>query len=400
MKKVMILGGGENQVQLINAAKEEGYNVLVCDWKTDIPGFNLADKFIQVSTLDSEAVLKVAIEEKINGVISNSEPAMANVAYIANKLNLIGNPLQSLEILLSKNRFRELQDKSNLYAPKHYCSNNVGNILDNSKKFNFPVIIKPNQSSGSRGTTYIQTFDERKIINAFYKCQEFSRDSNVEIEEFVKLKDDYIIDGDIFVFNDYIIWNGLFKCLRMKDFWWIPTSHEFPLNICDTQLFEMKHSISTAIKSAGIVHGEFNVEGYFTNNDDFFIIEINPRQGGNSIPSLIQQQCGLDLNRLLLTTCVGDISYFENVKSYKFEDKYLTNHMFFSSQIGIFKGIEIDSSLSKYVIQIDEYRKGEFNNGIENAASVLGRCIIQYPDQITQKNFDSKLDELIIPVIN
>ncbi len=88
-KKILILGATENQVKLIKTAKNEGYYVIVCDWTNDNPGIKLADKHYQVSTLDREAVLEVAKKENIDGVISNSEPAMENVSYIAEKLNLI-----------------------------------------------------------------------------------------------------------------------------------------------------------------------------------------------------------------------------------------------------------------------------------------------------------------------
>ena len=78
MKKLLILGGAEAQVPLIQAAKKEEYYVVLCDWTTTNPGIKYADKHYQVNTLDRDAVIKVAIEEKIDGVISNSEPAMLN----------------------------------------------------------------------------------------------------------------------------------------------------------------------------------------------------------------------------------------------------------------------------------------------------------------------------------
>ena len=106
MKRILILGGAEAQVPIIQAAKKEGYYVILCDWTTTNPGIKYVDKHYQVNTLDREAVIKVAIEERIDGVISNSEPAMLNVSYIANELHLRGNSESGLEILLSKDRFR------------------------------------------------------------------------------------------------------------------------------------------------------------------------------------------------------------------------------------------------------------------------------------------------------
>ena len=101
MKKILILGGAEAQVPIIQAAKKEGYYVVLCDWTTTNPGIKYADKHYQISTLDRDAVMKVAVEENIDGVISNSEPAMLNVSYIAKELHLRGNSVSGLKKLLT-----------------------------------------------------------------------------------------------------------------------------------------------------------------------------------------------------------------------------------------------------------------------------------------------------------
>ena len=56
MKKILILGANNSQVQLIRAAKEEGYYVVVCDYADENPGIPLVDKHYQVSYLDQESV--------------------------------------------------------------------------------------------------------------------------------------------------------------------------------------------------------------------------------------------------------------------------------------------------------------------------------------------------------
>ena len=58
MKKLLILGGAEAQVPLIQAAKKEEYHVVLCDWTTN-PRIKYADKHYQVSTLDRDAVIRI-----------------------------------------------------------------------------------------------------------------------------------------------------------------------------------------------------------------------------------------------------------------------------------------------------------------------------------------------------
>ena len=91
MKKIMILGGGVNQMPLIEAAKSCGYYVVLCDFSDYAPGVELADSFHLVSIIDAEAVLEVAKKENIDGIAANTEAAMKVVAYVAENMQIVGN---------------------------------------------------------------------------------------------------------------------------------------------------------------------------------------------------------------------------------------------------------------------------------------------------------------------
>ena len=118
-KRLLILGANNGQIQLIKAAKEEGYYVIVCDYTDDNPGLPFVDKHYQVSYLNQEAVLSIAKKEKIDGVIGNTDPAMPMVAQIASQLGLIGNKPECIDPFISKSAFRRLQEEVGLYCPKH-----------------------------------------------------------------------------------------------------------------------------------------------------------------------------------------------------------------------------------------------------------------------------------------
>ena len=76
MKKILLLGGSAQQIVAIETAKRLGYYTLLCDYLTDNPGQYHADKFYLVSTTDKNAVLEVAKNEKVDGVLAYaSDPA-------------------------------------------------------------------------------------------------------------------------------------------------------------------------------------------------------------------------------------------------------------------------------------------------------------------------------------
>ena len=93
MKKILLLGGSAQQVIAIETAKKLGYYTVLCDYLTDNPGQFVADKFYLVSTTDKDSILKVAIDEKIDGILAYaSDPAAPTAAYVAEKMELPGNP--------------------------------------------------------------------------------------------------------------------------------------------------------------------------------------------------------------------------------------------------------------------------------------------------------------------
>ena len=97
MKTIMIIGAGQTQVPLIQAARRENYYTIVCDADPNAPGVPLVNEYHKVSTKDRDGLLKVAIDKKINGIIANSDYAMCDVAYLANTLGLVGNPENAIK---------------------------------------------------------------------------------------------------------------------------------------------------------------------------------------------------------------------------------------------------------------------------------------------------------------
>lgn len=310
-EKILILGGNTHQLPLITAAQNEGYHVVLCDYTTTNPGIALADTHHQENFMHREEVLRIAQSEGVRGIISNSEAAMPVVAYVSEKLGLVGNTLASVETLTSKKKFRDLQHKLGMFAPECVISSSFGEALEEAKSLKFPAVMKPEQSSGSRGTTRIESWEDMKgCAEQWEACSKFSRSGQVVIEEFVDMPSlDDVIDGDIFMHNDIFLWDGLFTSKRSKYAPTIPSTQTYPPVLTNEELDEVKASISAILKGAGITFGEFNVELYYTSEHKLFCIEINARQGGNNIPVMVRKHSGIDMYKLLVTTSMGHDDY-------------------------------------------------------------------------------------------
>jgi biotin carboxylase len=355
VKKILIVGGGVNQMPLVHAAKSEGYFTVVVDYAGEkCPAFLVADRFYNVSTRDEAAILEVAKKEGVDGIISNSESSMLIVNSIAEKLWLKGNPVEGVKDLMSKSRFRNLQRRAGVYAPKHFEITTNEEALSASEHLCYPIIVKPSASSASRGCKVIEKFDSKVVSEAFLTCQQLSRNKKVVVEEFVEMLSLRTIEGDIFVYGDTILWDGLFYTTRASWTPMVPMTYTAPILMDENKQDMIKTSVSQVIKMAGIRFGEFNMEGFFTKQGEFFIIEINARQGGNFLPDFLQRFTGVDYNRLLVTTCVNDVSYWNGILTTKRNCRYVIMNSVYSPKEGVYKGLRFDSSIKDKIKEVRE----------------------------------------------
>ena len=355
MKKILIVGGGVNQMPLVRASKREGYFTVVVDYAGEkCPAYTIADRTYNVSTRDEAAILEVAKKEKVDGIISNSEPSMLIVNSIAERLGLIGNPVEGVKDLLSKSRFRDLQRRAGVYAPKHFKVTTVEEALSVSERLSYPVIVKPCESSGSRGCEVIEKFDSETVMKAFLFCQEISRNKKIVIEEYVEMPSLRTIEGDIFVMGDTILWDGLFYTTRASWAPMVPMTYSAPILMDKKKLNQIKTSISQVLRTAGIRFGEFNMEGFFTKTGEFFIVEINARQGGNFLPHFLQRFTGIDYHRLLVTTCVNDDEYLKTVMAMERHYRYVIMHSVYSREEGIYQGLRYEPLIKDKIANVTE----------------------------------------------
>ena len=383
LKTIMIVGAGKAQVPLIESAKKEGYHTVVCDINPDAPGVELAHEYCRVSTKDRNGLLRTAQEKKINGIVANSEYAMCDVAFISQKLGLVGNPEEAIAILSSKSKFRTLQKQIGLFAPKV------------EKELSFPVIIKPDMSSGTRGTTAV--YDELEIKEAVETCSNLSRNGKAIVEEYIPIDPETVIEGEIFIYDGQILWDGLFRSIRSKVAPMIPMTYVFPL--AEERVEKLKKSLEEAFCAAGVINGEYNIEACFVNEEPF-IIEINPRQGGNDLPKYVQEHCGIDYYKLLITTSMRNERYWNSLKTRKKKARYIIHHMLFPRRNGQFKGLEIAEPIKEYIqnVQLDEQVGNTVMNAVDADMSI-GFVDLEFFDTEEQRMMSFKMEELIKVIV-
>lgn len=378
MKKILLLGGSAQQVVAIKTAKELGYYTVLCDYLPDNPGQYVADKFYLASTTDKNLILKIAKQENIDGIISYvSDPAAPTASYIARELNLLGNSLSCVDTLCNKGKFRNFLEQNGFNTP-HSLTFNQGVSVDTDALSNlrFPLIIKPVDSSGSKGVTVLDS--SQGLTQAISYASEYSRSKTIIVEEFVQKKHPYLIGGDIFVKDGKVVLWGLMNCHRDENCnSLIPVGKSYPLCLDDADIDLVKQTLQSLVDKVGFINGEMNVELVIDKSDRVWPLDIGPRAGGNMIPDMLSDIFGIDLVKANIESAMN--SDFSLDGEFSGDNCYFATHNLHSIKKGVFDSVTFSPELEKYIYKKHIYKKrGDKVNKFNNAANALGILFMKF----------------------
>lgn len=307
MKKILLLGGSAAQLIAIERAKELGYYTVVCDYLPDNPGQYIADSFHLVSTTDKSAVLEVAMKEQINGIVAySSDPAAPTAAYVANKMGLPGMNYDVVRHLCEKQLFREFLESNNFNVPQSIEIKIPYNLKQiDCSELRFPIIVKPTDSSGSKGVTVLDNAEG--LDEALKYAEQYSRNKTLIIEEFIVRNHPYVIEAEIFTLNGKVVSWGLINSIRDKESNpLLPSAYSYPLDMSAERKVLIKSEVSRLVATTGNTSGAFNIEMIIDAQDRLFFLDAGPRNGGNMLPEFISMIARKDIVTATLKTAMGD----------------------------------------------------------------------------------------------
>jgi len=389
-KKILFLGGSPYQTPPIKYARQQGHYIITCDYLPDNPGHKLADEYHNVSTIDKDAVLELATRLKIDAVVAyGSDPAAPTCAYVAEKLNLPGNPVKSVDILTRKDLFREFLSKHNFNVPWHSSFSSYEEAESYFKTISGPAMLKPVDGSGSKGVSKVSSIDQ--FLPAFNYALSFSRVKKVIIEQFIERKDMQIA-GDGFVLNGKLV----FRCFGKEHFDRVgnpfaPVGESFPLQLPEAVHTQMHNDIERLMQLLDMKGGALNFDMTIDKNDTIYFLEIAPRGGGNLISEIIRYSTGIDMAKYVVDCALGlDCS---DLRMYEKADFY-SCYTLHSQQEGYFKDVIIHESIRGNIVEeLLFIKRGDFVKSFENLGSSLGELILRYDsaEEMIQK-MDSMSD--------
>lgn len=351
-------------IKAVEAGRELGYRTIACVRKEDDVTIVDADRCYAVDGEETEKLFEIAQREKVDGVLGVWDKSVLSAAVIAQRLGLPGNSPECVQRLLGKVSFRQLQKETGVFCPAFFGADREEGLEQKCAGLRFPIIMKPDLCSSSFGQTVL--YDEKDLAPAFAKAAAHSANGVVCVEEFVEQENPLqVLEADVFLVDGEILWDGTHWNDRLPEAPLRPVIDTFPAELGSRQK-AFRSAVRDMLSAAGARIGEFNIEGFFTKTGEFFIIEINPRPAGYYSQQDIQLFCGVDMSRLLVTTAVGDLSYYEELKHFKRHRRNMFTYPVFSFRPGVFDHVYFDPSIEGNLLTFRAFPGGEPGAYIED----------------------------------
>ena len=388
MKKLMLLGGIRYLIPIIKRAQELGCYVITCDYLPDNIAHKYSDEYCNVSIIDKEAVLKKAQEYKIDGIMSFAcDPGVETAAYVAEKMRLpFQGPYESVKILQDKGLFREFLKNNGFNCPNSKRYTDIKEPFNDIEYFNWPVIVKPVDSAGSKGITKVENVDD--LSNAIEIALDGAHNGAFIIEDFITF-DGYHSSSDLFTVDgklEFVTYSDHFFDSKASNSF-VPTVNIWPTTMKKENQDYLTSELQRLMNLLHMKTGIYNIETCVGSDGKPYIMEVSPRGGGCKIAELQNFAFGVDLVDAEVKKALN--MPLGSLKSHRCDGNWCI--MVIHANInkgGTFEELEIDKEIEdKYVKMIDmTVQPGDIVEPFTGANKSLGDMFLRFDSREELEN--------------
>lgn len=379
MKKILLLGGSSQQVVAIKTAKKAGCYTILCDYLKDNPGQFFADKFYLTSTTDKDSVLKIAQAEKIDAIVAySSDPAAPTAAYVSEMLGLPGVPYETAKSFCEKHLFRSFLRKNGFHVPMSQKIDETS-TPDMLEGMRYPIIVKPTDSSGSKGVTVIS--DASQFTKARDDATKYSRNGVLIAEEFIVRDHPNVIEAEIFVVDGKVSVWGLINSIRDKNTNpLLPAAYSYPISLTPERVELVKKEVSRLVECSHVSVGAFNIEMIITKENCLYFLDAGPRNGGNMLPEFIGGIKQQDLVMATILAALGELEAIRGITLDGQEGGFWGLSVLHSSREGVFEGVTYSPEARACLLRENFFVKpGEFTDSFKLSRDAVGLAFFRFP---------------------
>ena len=297
-KKLLIMGGNPETSALVKYANNMGIKTIVTSARVTDDAKKYAWKSYDIDGLDSDEIIKMAKEEKVDGVLVGvADILVPSYCKVCNALGLPCYATQEIvDVFSFKDTFKETCEKYGIKGiPEYKLDANLNE--EDIDKIEFPVMIKPVDNGGGVGMTVCYNKDELK--DGVKKALDASKKKRFIVEKYMQCED----MGMYYTFKD-----GYCSASCIYDRY---TTDEQPglSRVCLGGTYPSKHikeyfekmhnNACKMFKDIGIKNGVLMLSAFYENGE-FYVYDTGFRLQGEAPHLLIKEIQGFDQREMLI----------------------------------------------------------------------------------------------------
>ncbi|HOF68282.1 MAG TPA: ATP-grasp domain-containing protein [Ruminococcus sp.] len=298
--KAMVIAGGVPQMELLRQLKERKIETVLLDGNENCLARAIPDKFYKVNIFNIEDVKKIAVDEKVDFIITVcADQVLLVVAEVSEMLGLpcyIG--YKQAQDVSDKIRMKKIFKENKIPTTKYLELESLD--MNEIAKLNYPLVVKPVDAYSSKGVRKAET--EKELIAYYNEAKKISRSGGVIVEEFFEGEE---ISVDAFVLNGKAHILSITNSEKVKDKdRFVIFRGRYPAAIPDTIRNQIEDVAQKIADSFGLVNSPLLVQ-LLHNNENISVLEFCARTGGNMKWLLIKNSCGVDVITATIDITLG-----------------------------------------------------------------------------------------------
>ena len=291
-KKLLVLGANPETANIVKVAQSLGVFTIVTDYNPDAPAKKIADKSYDIDAMNVEALYKMAVDEKVDGVLVGvADPLIAPYQQLCERLNLpCYATKESVFAFTNKRHFKETCAKYGIEGVPEYS-------VEQLDKVKLPVIVKPADSNSGKGITLCRT--HKDLETDILRAKKESKTSTVLLER-------YMETSDVSIY--YTIVDGKPYLSSLSDRYTLRNDTK-STPICLGDIFPSKYyeefinnehpKYVRMIQDLGIKNGVLYVSAFYENGH-FYVYDPGFRLQGGGFHLILKAVNGFDQREMLV----------------------------------------------------------------------------------------------------
>lgn len=390
--KALVLAGSWSQVVLLNQLRERNIETVLADNNPNATAIEYADKFVRVDLLDTEAVKKVAIEEKVDFLITVcADQVLITVAKVSEELGLPCYIDYDTACKVSdKGHMKDIFSKNEIPTSKHAFMAQLD--MQKIESMEYPLVVKPVDAYSSKGVR--KATNEEELRQYFKEASEISRSGVVIVEEYVEgaelTVDFQVIDGKAHLLSvsntEKVNYKDRFVAFRTR----------FPAAVSEETIGRVAN-IGQKIADAFNLKNTPMLVQLLTNDKKESVLEFCARTGGGAKYLLIKAATGFDPIKAVIDLTLGNSVTVEGIKP---ESKFVTNEFLYAYP-GVFDHLEGFDKLKQDGVIKEfwqfKWRGAEIKNAISSSDRVVSVTIYSdtYEELVEKHNLVASTVKII-----